>query len=224
MATLQVSPPRPWHRHFFHRKESLRTTWKLKVLLLFLLLIGVGLTKGCLSLRIAESLVCPEQHAPADAVLIENFDPNYLVFERAETLQTQGVSSRFFVPTASADEDGPNSVAKGIVELMARVARLPEIEIIPIQEVEPISLNAARQIRDALVKEHVKSVVVVAPAFRSRRSALIYDTVFTPAGVRVGCVPVFGTYTPKNWTQTWHGIQEVSEQFLKLQYYRFLVL
>jgi hypothetical protein len=27
-----------------------------------------------------------------------------------------------------------------------------------------------------------------------------------------------------NWAQSWHGIQGVSEQFLKLQYYRFYVL
>jgi hypothetical protein len=37
-------------------------------------------------------------------------------------------------------------------------------------------------------------------------------------------VPVFGVNTPKNWTQTWHGIQGVTEQWLKLQYYRFYVL
>jgi len=224
MATLQTTPPRPWHRHFFHRKESLKTTWTLRLSLLFLVLILATLTKGCLSVRIAESLVCPEQHPPADAILIENFDPYYLAFERAETLQSDGVASRIFVPTASAEEDEPNSVAKAIVEVMARIARLPKTEIIPIQEVEPISLNAARQIRDALVKEHIKSIVVVAPGFRSRRSALIYATVLTPAGIRVDCVPVFGTSTPKNWTQTWHGIQEVGEQFVKLQYYRFFVL
>jgi hypothetical protein len=27
-----------------------------------------------------------------------------------------------------------------------------------------------------------------------------------------------------NWTQTWHGIQDVVEQWLKLQYYRLWVL
>jgi hypothetical protein len=43
-------------------------------------------------------------------------------------------------------------------------------------------------------------------------------------GMRVGCDPVFGETHPENWTHTWHGIQSVGEQFLKLQYYRFYVL
>ena len=29
---------------------------------------------------------------------------------------------------------------------------------------------------------------------------------------------------PDNWTSSWHGIQDVTEQFIKLQYYRFYVL
>jgi hypothetical protein len=37
-------------------------------------------------------------------------------------------------------------------------------------------------------------------------------------------VPVFGTTTPENWTGTWHGIQDVALQFLKLSYYRMYVL
>jgi hypothetical protein len=37
-------------------------------------------------------------------------------------------------------------------------------------------------------------------------------------------VPVLGEKTAKNWTKTWHGIQDVTEQWLKLQYYRFYVL
>ena len=96
--------------------------------------------------------------------------------------------------------------------------------IIPIDAVEPISLNAANQIRDALLKENIKSVVVVSPAFRSRRSMLVYDAVLTPAGIRAGCAPVHGLRSPENWTDTWHGIQGVVEQFGKLQYYRFWVL
>jgi hypothetical protein len=224
MAALPSTPPPAWHRHFFHRKESLRTTWKLRLSVLFLLLLTLALTRGWLSERIAQSLLCTEQHDPAEALLIENFDPTYIVFERAESLQREGVASRIFVPTASPEEGEPNVVAKGVVEVMARTARLPKFDIIPIQEIEPISLNAASQIRDALAKEHIKSVVVVAPALRSRRSALVYNTVLTPAGIRVECVPVFGSYNPENWTQTWHGVQEVAEQFLKLQYYRFWVL
>jgi hypothetical protein len=37
-----------------------------------------------------------------------------------------------------------------------------------------------------------------------------------PAGITVFCVPLFGEKTPKNWMQTWYGIQDVIEQWLKL--------
>jgi hypothetical protein len=84
-------------------------------------------------------------------------------------------------------------------------------------------LNAAREIRSFLKRQDIHSVTVVSPAFRSRRSQLVYDRVFRPAGIAVGCVPVFGT-SPQNWTQTWHGIQDFLEQFVKLAYYRLYVL
>lgn len=182
-------------------------------------------TRNFLALQIANSLVCQEQLPPSDALLLENFDPDYLVFERARQLEHAGIAPRAFVPT-NADEEGgpPNNVAAGTVELMARISRLDSFEILPIRIEEPISLHAANQIRDVLVRNHINSVIVVAPGFRSRRSALIYNTVLSKAGIRVGCAPVWGVTTPKNWTHTWHGIQNVIEHFGKLQYYRIWVL
>src|SRR5262249_10758032 len=61
----------------------------------------------------------------------------------------------------------------------------------------------------------------VSPAFRSRRSSLVYSEVLEPAGIKVYCLPVFGVHNVKNWTDTWHGRQDVALQFIKLQYYRF---
>jgi hypothetical protein len=220
---VQTPAPR-WHRHFFYRKESLKTTWKLRFLVLFLAVGATAFIWGFGTPRIARSLLCTESSPRSDALLLENFDPNYLVFEHAEALRREGVAARILVPTSSDKDGKPNAVAQGTVELMAKVAWIPNFEIIPIQPSEPISLNAAKQIRDFLVRQGVISVVVVAPAFRSRRSALVYDSVLAPAGIRVGCVPVFGTTNPDNWTETWHGIQDVAEQFLKLQYYRLYVL
>jgi hypothetical protein len=99
---------------------------------------------------------------------------------------------------------------------MARVTRMPEPEFIPTSDIEPISLNIAYQLRGFLVTEHLKSVLVVTPGFRSQRSSLVYHAVLGPAGITVFCVPLFGEKTPKNWMQTWYGIQDVIEQWLKL--------
>jgi hypothetical protein len=198
----------------------------LRLGLLGLALLLVSVTRGFWTVRIGHSLVCPEQALRrSDAIVVENFDPNYLVFERAAALHTAGWAPRVFVPVqASRDPARPSAVSKGIAELMARVAHLKAWEMIPIQESEPISLHAALQVRDVFTKAGFTSVIIVTPGFRSRRSSLIYQTVLTPVGITVSCVPVFGQKTPQNWTTTWHGIQEVTEQFLKLQFYRFYVL
>jgi uncharacterized SAM-binding protein YcdF (DUF218 family) len=162
---------------------------------------------------------------PSDVILVENFDPHYLVFERAAALYKAGLAARVLVPTqASRDPARANAVSQGIAELMSQMARLQNPTILPIQIFEPISLNATYQIRDFLLKEHLRSVIVVTDGFRSKRSALVYHAVLGPAGIKVSCMPVFGEKTPKNWALTWHGIEQVTEQFLKLQYYRFYVL
>lgn len=214
-----------WQRHFFYQRVSWRTTWKLRLSVLFLALFIARLTQGLWALKIGQSLVCQERIEHSDALLIDNLDPTYLIFERAAAFERAQVSTRAFVPVrAEADPELPNTVSKDIAEVMAGVAHLPNMQFIPVQESEPISLNAAQQIRDVLEREHVRSVVVVSPGFRSRRSFLVYTSVLTPAGIAVGCAPVFGPTTVKNWTTTWHGIQDVGLQFVKLLYYRLYVL
>jgi len=214
-----------WQRHLLYRKESIKTTWKARFMALILIILIGSLTRGFWIPRIGQSLVCTEEVGRSDVILVENFDPNYLLFERAAALQKAGLSARVLVTTkASGDPEVVNTVSKSIAELMARLARVQNLEIIQIREIEPISLNTAHQIRDVLAKEHLRSVLVVTPGFRSRRSSLVSHAVLKPTGIQVYCMPVFGRHTPENWTDTWHGIQEVTEQFLKLQFYRFYVL
>ena len=66
--------------------------------------------------------------------------------------------------------------------------------------------------------------MVVTPGFRSRRSFLVYSRVLGEAGIATYCEPVFGEATAETWNDSWHGIELVAEQFVKLQFYRFYVL
>jgi hypothetical protein len=216
---------REWRRHFFYTKASIRTTWKLRVATLIVVILTGVLTRGFWAAEIGRSLVCTGELAPSDMILLENFDPNYLVFARTAALQKAGFARRALVPVkAFGEPEVANPVSKGIAELMARQALMGGWAIIPVWEPEPISLNVASQVRDHLAKEHIKSLIIVAPGFRSRRSSLVYHAMLDELGTRVYCAPVFGPTTPERWTKTWHGIQEVTEEFLKLQYYRFYVL
>jgi len=157
--------------------------------------------------------------------MVENFDPTYILFERAEQLQRAGRSKGILVPIQALGKPGvPNLVSRDVAATMARYARIMVWDALPIAEIEPITLHAAFQLRDRLVGQHVKSITVVTSAFRSRRSALVYGTVFGEAGILVRCEPVNSLEAPDRWTASWHDIQTVLEEFLKLQYYRFYVM
>jgi hypothetical protein len=214
-----------WRRHLFHTSTSTKMTWKLRLAVLALAITVPVATRGFWSAPLGRSLVCREEAEPSDLILVENFDPDYLVFERAAALQAAGLAPRTLVPVKASRSAGkPNHVSQGIAEVMALQARLGTWEVLPIRETEPITLNAATQLRDHLVAQGARSLILVTGGFRSRRSALAYGSVLGPAGIRVHCVPVFGPKTPATWTETWHGVQEVLEQQVKLQYYRFYVL
>jgi hypothetical protein len=214
-----------WRRHLVYRKECRRTTWKLRIGVLVVLAFTIFATRDVWVAQIGRSLVCARDVAPSDVILIENFDPEYLLFERAAELEKAAVAPRAVVPIQMLREPGlPNLVSKGIAEVMARYARVMAWDVVPIRETEPISLNAALQIRDHLTRQRVTSVIIVTGAFRSRRSALVYRTVLGEGGIQVHCEPVISHTTPERWLDTWHGTQGVAEEFLKLQYYRFYVM
>ena len=101
-----------WQRHFFYRKESIKTTWKFRLALLMFVMLFVSMTRGFWMLRIGQSLVCTEEMSPSDVILVENFDPDYFVFERAAALHKAGLAARVLVPTdASRDSEGTDPVS-----------------------------------------------------------------------------------------------------------------
>ena len=128
-----------WTRHLFYRAEHTRPTWKLRLGLLTLVVVGLWLTGGWWTLAIARSLVCDASLAPSDAILVENFDPDYLLFERATRLRRAALAARVFVPIRTdPGTHEPNAVALGTAQLMATISRIGAVEIVPIREVEPI--------------------------------------------------------------------------------------
>ena len=212
-------------RYFLRKQEVVRTTWTFRVLVTACLLILLAVTRSFWLPGVAEGLVCQSEIRPSDAILVDNFEINYVVFERAAELQSSGIAPRVLIPTAaSGDPVQLNRVSMGIAELMVQISRLPQPELVPVREIEPVALNAAYQIRDLLAKNHIRSVIVVTPAFRSRRSSMVYETIFGESGIKTFCDPVFGELRIETWTNTLHGIQQVLVQQSKLQYYRFFVM
>ena len=218
--------PRTWFNLFFRRSQCLKTTWTFRVAFLLLVTLLPLSTRSLWAPPFARTLTVQEHLTPADAILIDNFDQDYLLFERAAALHNARYSSRVLVlvPTSFSGDLEALTLEEAIADVMIRIAHLTSAETVTVRQLEPVSLNVAYQIRYYLRAEHIRSVLIVTSGFRARRSALIYGAILGEAGVAVSCVPVFGMTTPENWTHTWHGIQQVALQFLKLHYYRVYVL
>src|SRR5688572_24263414 len=214
-----------WTRHLAYRTEHTRTTWKFRFGFVGLVVVMMWLTHGWWAAAVARSLVCDANAAPSDAILVENFDNDYLVYERAANLRRAGLAARVLIPVlADSRTSELSDVAVGIAQVMARISRMGPVDFVPIQVVEPISLNASSDVLRFIERERIRSVIVVAPLFRSRRSALVYTARFGRAGVTVTCDPAGGTHRLDTWTQSWHGIEDVLVQGIKLLYYRLYVL
>jgi hypothetical protein len=184
-----------------------------------------AVTSGLWLRSIGKCLVCEGNIHACQAILIENFDPNYLLFEHVAKLLREKQADKVFIPVQpDRTVEGPNSVSEGIVQVMSRAAWIPQPEMIPIKEIEPISLSAALQVRDYLHRKSISSVIIVTSGFRSRRSIVIWNAVLRPSGIAVFCCPVFSGRTSENWYLTWHGRQEVIMEAAKLLYYRLYVL
>jgi hypothetical protein len=174
---------------------------------------------------IARSLICDASVAPSDAILVETFDFDYLLFERAADLRHAGLAARVLVPlTTDPVTREPNAVTVAVTELMAKLSGAGTVEIVPVRQVEPITLNVTRDVQRFLEREQIRSVIVVTTLFRSRRSALVYGATLGPAGIAVRYQPVQGSVEINGWARSWHGIQDVLQQWLKLQYYKLYVL
>ena len=220
-----TTSPSSWKRPFFYRSTRLRTTWKFRSALVAMVVFVGWLSRGWMSVAIPTSLACDANAAPSDAILVENFESdNYLVFERAGELRRAGLGRRVLVPVTANNSLDPNAVALGTARLVADLARVGDVEIVPIREIEPISLNAAGDVRRYVERHGVQSIVLVSPYLRSKRSASVYAAVFAGSSIRVTCEPVQGGEGVETWTDTWHGIQNVAEQWFKWQYYRLYVL
>jgi len=184
------------------------------------------MTRGFISEKLAESLVYPGDVEASDAVIIENFDTNYLLFEETAKLVKAGQVGRVYVPVPfNRSRTGPNRVDQEFAEVMCRISRIEGgCELIPFLEIEPIRLNAAQQVKTFLQDKEIHSITIVSSVFSSKRSWLVFKSVFESTGVKVYCLPVFSERNPGNWTESWHGIQEVFMEFGKLWYYRLAVL
>lgn len=215
-----------WKRQMVYRTTCCRITWKLRLLLAVLILLLPIATRGWWATPLGSSLVCNMSIEKPDLILIDNLDTNYLLFEKARDLEKKGCGAPVLVPV-SASRDNPetlNLVSQEFAEVMIRLARIAKVQIIPVKHEEPITLNTARHVSDHIRGSNIRTVLVLTSGFKSKRIHLIFQQVLAEVGIQAYCLPVWGAHRADNWMESWHGIEEVLMQSLKLAYYRLWVL
>ena len=225
-ATLKVNEDMDdrWMRQFIRQRYVWRTTWKLRIGMLLLVAAIVVPTRTCWLTWLGRSLVHDDVPTSSDAIVLENYDPNYLVFETAGRLMREGLSDSLLVPVHVLRDAGtPTVVSLGVGDVMTRGARITSDAIIPGQCEEPITLTVATEVAKRLQHGGARSEIVVSSTFRSQRSFEVYRSVLGPLGIRICCVTAGGSRTAENWWKSKHGIQMVCLEFIKLQYYRRVV-
>lgn len=213
-------------KSLFQRKTKRKTTWSIRFLILSLLLSVFIYNYSIWCKAVGWFLVCEFNDLQADTILIENFDDNYLLFEKAAELISQE-KSKFAIVFVKANETNPDRlelVNKGFAEVMIRTSGIRNVELMPIEEIEPIAFNAALQVRKSLMERgNIKSVIIVTSGFRSKRTYMIYKHLFEKIGITASCLPVWGNRRPENWIFSWHGVQDVFLQYIKYFYYLILI-
>jgi hypothetical protein len=190
-----------------------------------LVCIGILTTREHCLRWIGMSLVNEESIGTSDAILIDNVGPRYLLFERAQELQSRGLAEVVLVPVLKSDNaDQPAIVSLGFINVMCRISRVRHTATFDVLEREPIDLNVAKRSAEQLQARGARSVIVITGGFGSRRAAEVYRHVLKPLGINVYIQPVFGLRTPDNWSESWHGFQEIGLQLGSLWYYRLAVL
>lgn len=215
---------RSWN--LLYRKQVLKTTWKLRVFLLFLLIVFVLATGRFWLLLMSESLVHEDQMAPSDVILVESWENPFLAgLSHAATLQHDGYAGHAIVIRLIPrnNELISSDATERIWQLYCMSAGLRNPEVVAVNQVEPITLNMARQIGKLLMGSPIRSVTLISPLFHSKRSLLSYREILEPLGISVRCTPISGAIDRYYWWKTNHDMLMVIEEFLKLQYYRIFL-
>ncbi len=83
----------------------------------------------------------------------------------------------------------------------------------------PITLTSAQSVLKTLVRDGVKTALLVSPGFHLRRSYLVYRHLCTPLNISVEPVACFDEYEPDNWWHEGNGVRDFAAELAKLMYY-----
>jgi uncharacterized SAM-binding protein YcdF (DUF218 family) len=94
-----------------------------------------------------------------------------------------------------------------------------QIHVIAVSIEHPVTLTEARSVLSDLSRSGVKSAIVLAEGFHTRRSYWAYKQVGGPMGIKIIPYPYFIRYRIEGWWTHVQGVYDYTLEFMKLVYY-----
>jgi uncharacterized SAM-binding protein YcdF (DUF218 family) len=169
--------------------------------------------------------LAPESPGKADVVILEGTE---LIREDAVKIGLRMLSSEkaqrmVVIYQHSEDEkifgrplDYSLYLTKDLEKLGLRKDQIIVLEV-PIEH--PITLTEARIVLSNLSKMGIKSAILVAKGFHTRRSLWTYRQVGLPLGIEIIPSPYFIKYSNKSWWQGMAGVEDFVGESVKFFYY-----
>ncbi len=195
----------------------------------FVILLGFGLIILVFSyqsiLMRAGKYLAPEGIGKADVAILEGAE---LIKEKpikiGMGLLSSGKVSRIVVVLQQNSTNGkifalPNSTLLLTQNLEGLGLKKDVFQVIEVPTNHPVTLTEAKIVLSDLSKRGVKSVILVARSFHTRRSYWTYKKVGKPLGIEIIPHPYFIEYQNGNWWQKTWGVQHFLYESLKFFYY-----
>lgn len=116
---------------------------------------------------------------------------------------------------------GLNDNYPGMVrqEMLKRGLAEKDFEIIIARIDHPVTLTEAQNAMKAIAKQNVKSAILLAPGFHTRRSYLVYQHAADPYNIKIYPQACFAGNGPGKWWTENSGMRHFAEETVKLAYY-----
>jgi hypothetical protein len=176
-------------------------------------------------LTYAANYLAPEKMEKSDVVILEGAE---FIRERpvhdAMELLSSGTANRMVIvikkgPTNERPFASLNYTRFITNNLVALGLHENQFQVITVPVNHPVTLTEAKIVLANLSLSNVRSVILMAEGFHSRRSFWAYKQVGTPLGIKIISSPYFVKYPRKTWWRTVDGCYEFISESLKLFYY-----
>lgn len=173
----------------------------------------------------AGRFLAPEGRGDSDVVIVEGVElGKWKAMEIGIQMLSSGRANRLVVVDYGSVIEQSSAQLENRAFFLARKldglgVRADQIQLIEVPVDHPVTLGEAQFVLSVLSKNGVRSAILLADSFHTRRSYWAYKEAGSPLGIEIIPCPYFTSFTNENWWRRADGIREFATQFVKYFYY-----